>query len=517
MTKPLPEHFAAIHLGSEQVSMQIIEYTCLQDMKVIDRVSRNVDLGEEMFQTRKISFSTLNEVCELLKGYKRLLKEYGVRDYRLVATTAVREAENQNYIIDQIKVKTGLIVRVVDMPQEIFYKYISSYHNLAEQGLTADTEGILFVDISSGGLGMTLLQEETIKFQQNLHIGALRIKESFDLSQRESAHFHQALEEFIFSAVEPTQQYLGNINIRYLSLSGIETGLLLKMLKQERCGTAFCSVSLSAFEGLYEQVKQLNLSQLMQIFNLTEDMAEMVLPTLVLYHQILALTNVQEMVIPCDNFMDGITLLYLAEKKRDPWLKVIEDQVFSLVETLSKRYRSETRHVQAVAELSLLVFDKMSKIHGLGKEERNLLRGAAILHDVGKFINLRRHYYYSYRLIVSFDIIGFSDREKAIMGNIVYYHSNGIPSDGQYHFARLAKKDKVTVAKLAAIIRLADALDCSHRQKVSQSTVALKGNEMTIQVKVMNDYALEEWTFADKADFFEDVFGIRAILERVIK
>lgn len=514
MVKQTPEYFAAIHLGSEQVSMQIVEYTCLQDMKVIDQVSRRVDLGEEMFQTHKISFGTLNQVCNLLKGYWRLLKDYGVKDYRLVATTAVREATNQNYIIDQIKVKTGLRVSVVDMPQEIFYKYVSSYHNLAEQGLTADKEGILFVDISSGGLGMTLLQEETIRFQQNLHIGALRIKEGFELAQRESAHFHQALEEYIYSAVEPVKNYLENCRIRYLSLSGIETGLLLKMLHKVRRGNQFCVISVDEFNVLYEQVNRLNVPQLMQIFDLTIDMAEMVLPTLVLYHQMLSLTHVQEIVIPCDNFKDGITLLHLAEQKRDPWIKGIENQIFSLVWNLSKRYLSDTKHARMVEKLSLLLFDKMKKLHGLDKRERFLLQGAAILHEIGKFVSLRRHYYHSYQLIVSSDIMGFSDREKAIMANVAYYHTKGIPHSGQANYAELLEEDKVTVAKLAAMIRLADAMDRSHRNKVKKVNISLKGNELFIKVAVHEDYSLEEWTFASKADFFEDVFGVRALLER---
>ena len=116
--------FAAIHLGSEQVGIQIVQYQDVDDIKVIDQAARQVLLGEETFKTGRISFTAMNELCELLKGYRRMMAEYGVRDYRLLATTAVREAANRDYILDQIKVKTGLNVEIVDMPQEIFYKYV---------------------------------------------------------------------------------------------------------------------------------------------------------------------------------------------------------------------------------------------------------------------------------------------------------------------------------------------------------------------------------------------------------
>ena len=364
---------------------------------------------------------------------------------------------------------------------------------------------------------MTLLEDEVIRFQQNLHIGALRIKESFSATQRDSMHFHEALEEFIYAAVEPVKLYLSQLKIHYLSLSGIETELLLTMLGKQRSGKNVCKVSLDEFDALYTQVKRLNLSQLQQLYGLTEDVAEMVLPTLVLYQQILSLTNVKEIVISFDQFMDGITLLYISEKKQDGWLKDIEKQVFSLIRSIGKRYHYDKAHAQAVEQFSLLIFDCMAKIHGLGKRERLLLQAAAILHDIGKFISLRNHAYYSYRLILSSDILGFSEAEKAIMASVAYYHSQGISGEVHYNYAMLPTASKVTAAKLAAIIRLADAMERSHRQKVLAAAALLKGNELTIQVRVREDYSLEEWTFAKKADFFEDVFGLRANLERVEK
>ena len=151
--------FAAIHLGSEQVSIQIAEFQTLQDIRIIDRASFQAPLGEETFKTGRISFSAVSQTCELLKGFRRMINEYGVRDYRLLATTAVREAENQQYIIDQIRVKTGFRVEVVDMPLEIFYKYIALFRSMAMKQLIQPGKPLLFVDISSGGLGITLYKE----------------------------------------------------------------------------------------------------------------------------------------------------------------------------------------------------------------------------------------------------------------------------------------------------------------------------------------------------------------------
>jgi exopolyphosphatase/guanosine-5'-triphosphate,3'-diphosphate pyrophosphatase len=509
----MPELFAAIHLGSEQVSLQIVEYNKLSDLKIIERATRQVVLGEETFKTGKISFSTVAETCELLKGYRRTLTEYGVKDFRLMATTAVREAQNQQYIIDQIKVKTGFDVEVVDMPQEIFLKYIALYKTVSEHGLVNPRDGLLFVDISSGGLGITLYKDGSLKYQQNIHIGALRIKESFEKHQRDSAHFHAALSEYIFSTIDSVEQELGQQKIKYLVLSGIETRLLLRMLGREQ-KARLEYVSLDDFNKLYQQVKGLNLPQIMTAFDLTEARAEMVLPTIVLYRQILSLTTVEHIVIPNDQLLDGYILKHVAEKTKDSWMKVIEDQIICLAHEIGAKYQHDTKHAAAVERFSLLLFDRLAKFHGLGRRERFLLKVACMLHDIGKFVCLRRHYFYSYRLIVSSDILGFSEEEKAVIANIAHYHSKGTPSNNDANYAFLTKEQKVVVAKLAALIRLADAIDRSHRQKVTDCDIAFKGDDMHILVSTREDISLEEWTFADKADFFQDVYGIKPILIR---
>lgn len=508
-----PDLFGVIHLGSEQAGIQIVQYKTLSDIKVVDKAFREVTLGEETFKTGKISFGTLNEVCDMLKGYRRMLQEYGVKDYRLVATTAIREARNQRYIMDQISVKTGFQVEVVDMPKEIYYKYTALFKLMQEHQVVNRKDTLLFVDISSGGLGFTLYEDGRIKYQQNIHIGALRIKESFEKNQRESIHFHQALAEYIFSTIEPVKEEISRHKIKYVVLGGSETRLVLTMLGRS-IGEPLMFVEPSEFTALYDKLQTYNVPQLMAAYQFNEARAEMVLPTMMLYQQILSLTDVGQLVVPNAAFIDGITLHHVAEITQDQFVSEMEGQIVSLAHAVGRKFNYDIHHAQAVSDLSLCLFDHLVKAHGLGKRERFLLKVAGILHDIGKYINLRRHYFYSYRLILSSDIFGFSEEEKHIMANVAYYHSKGTPSDTEVNFQGLTEDQKRLLAKLVAIMRLADAIDRSHRQKIQNPSISVRGDEIIIAYTSVEDTTLEEWTFADKAAFFEEVFGIRARLER---
>ncbi|MBP2656102.1 MAG: guanosine pentaphosphate phosphohydrolase [Firmicutes bacterium] len=508
-----PRLFGVIHIGSEQVSLQIVEYFSLEDMRVVERVCSQVSLGEETFKNGRIDFCAVKEICELLKGYRRILNEYGVKEYRLLATTAIREAENREYIVDQIRVKTGFTVDVVDMIQEIFHKYVTMFRAVEKRGLVLGAEGILFVDISSGGLGITLYEDEILKYQQNIHIGALRIKESFDKYQRQSLCFYQALTEFISSTIRPVGVELGGSRIKYMVLSGVETGMLLKMLGHEEAGN-LKSIGVADFLNLHDRVKRLNIPQVMQEFKLSQHRAEMVLPTIVLYKQILDLANVEDIIVSNAQFSDGITICDIGARTNDSWLTTIDKQIVSLAHAIGRKYKYDQKHAANVEQTALVLFDRLIKVHGLSKRERFILQVAAILHDVGKFISLRRHYFYSYRIISSADILGFSEEEKVMMANIAFYHSKGTPSSNDPEFAVLAPEKQMTVAKLAAIIRLADAIDRSHFQKAIIRDVVLSGDELIICVSSEMDISLEEWTFFDKAEFFARVFGIKAVLRR---
>ncbi len=505
--------FAAIHLGSEMISMQIAEYRGTDRYKIVELCNRRIRLGEETFKNKVIPFSLVNEICDILQGFKLLMEEYGVEEYKIQATTAVREARNQIFLLDQIYSKTGLVVDVVDMPREIYTKYVAIRNTLREHKITSEREGMLMMDISSGGLGITFIQDEEIKYQENFHVGIIRIKESFERNKRESLHFNRALTEFLTSTIGPVRRELDQEEVKYLVLSGTETELILNMLGLD-VNQKLHRIKAEDFHKFFSQMRKLNLPQMIKVYNIPENVAELVLPTVLLYEQLLDLVPAQEVIVTADRFIDGMQLLHIGNKTNLMLQKNWEQELISLFHCIGKRYLFDKKHVGQVERLSLVMFDKLAKSYGMGERERLLLRGAAILHDIGKYICMRSHSSYSYQLIMATDIIGFSDRDKKIIALAAYYHANKLFE--QSSSAPAVDKDLVAiVAKLAAILRMADAMDRSYLQKIRQCSVNIKDKKMTVLATSKVDLALEEWTFAAKASFFEEVYGLEAILERV--
>jgi len=160
------------------------------------------------------------------------------------------------------------------------------------------------------------------------------------------------------------------------------------------------------------------------------------------------------------------------------------------------------------------IFDSMKKVHGLGKRERLYLQIAAILHDCGKYISLVNIGETSYNIIMATEMIGLSHMEREIVASVVRFNHSEFTYYGQPGGDGFDKEIYLVVAKLTAILRLANSLDRSHKQKLKGLKAQLKEGELILQVETLEDITLEACFFEQRAEFFTEVFSITPVLKQ---
>ena len=139
---------------------------------------------------------------------------------------------------------------------------------------------------------------------------------------------------------------------------------------------------------------------------------------------------------------------------------------------------------------------------------------AVMLHDVGKYISLNNVADSSYNIIMSNEIIGLSHIEREMVALIAKYNTAVLPSyDELVMESSLSAEQYLTVSELTAIVRLANALDRSHLQKIQSIRAALKERELHLSLTVDRDFTLEQGLCQDKLDFFNEVFSIQPIIK----
>jgi exopolyphosphatase/guanosine-5'-triphosphate,3'-diphosphate pyrophosphatase len=181
---------------------------------------------------------------------------------------------------------------------------------------------------------------------------------------------------------------------------------------------------------------------------------------------------------------------------------------------LANHYNVEPIHRDIVTKFALHLFNQLKPLHRLGKREAVLLEVASILHDVGNYISVHSHYIHSEYIIRHSDIIGLSQEEKEIVAAIAKYHSVTTPSADLSHFNQISTENRRLISKLAAILRLADALDDDRQQKIKKISVSIKNHHVIISAYSKDSLAYENWIFNSKSQFFQETYGLKPILKQ---
>jgi len=205
------------------------------------------------------------------------------------------------------------------------------------------------------------------------------------------------------------------------------------------------------------------------------------------------------------------------EAESKPPVADIADHRLRGVHAVGRRYGYEEAHAQHVARLAESIFDQLlpldSSAH-LTRHHRTLLSAASLLHDVGYHIAHENHHKHALYLIRNSELTGFSEAEREVIANVARYHRGPLPKERHEDYAALNGADRETVRMLAAILRLADALDRAHENRVTDVRCQRDGQGIHMQLKSSANCDREIFAAEQKRDLFEEVFGARLIFSR---
>jgi exopolyphosphatase/guanosine-5'-triphosphate,3'-diphosphate pyrophosphatase len=247
--------------------------------------------------------------------------------------------------------------------------------------------------------------------------------------------------------------------------------------------------------------------------NVSDDLAENFYPICNIFLSIINFLECEEIFIPDFTFKDCI-VSQAADKYCDVNDKsLLEKQIIINSQNIGRTFNYDESHALKVLELSIKFFDQTESLHQLGSHEKCLLMAAAILHDIGLAISNRSHHKHSQYIVSTQNFFYYSDEDRQIIANIVRYHRKTFPKLTHSDYSSLSHKSKMTVCKLSAILRIADSLDNNHRQLVEDLNVTIKKKSINIDIKTKDSIPIEEYSFNNKKDFFEDFFGLRVVLK----
>lgn len=498
---------AAIDIGSNAIRLLIATVNGDGTIHVVENIREAVRLGQDVFTSGTIAEETIEKAAEALTRFKSLIDTHGARWKKAVATSATREALNRELFIDRIEQAGGVEVSVISGEEEarLIHLAVSSKLNLKNKRA-------MLIDIGGGSVEITLVADGQILSTESYRMGTVRLLQVLGEKKHGEKHFTQLVREYVDATQRRLRKELGKEKIDLCAGTGGNVEALGDLRKELFGKDRNSVIAADELDALVRKLQSMTYEERVQQLRLRPDRADVIVPAAIVLQKVVKLANVDEVQIPAVGLKDGLLLdmiqeLY-GEKKISP-----REQVFTSALQIGRKYMFDEQHGLAVARYATQLFDQTRALHNLPIEYRTLLEVAALLHDVGSFINMTGHHKHTFYLLTATPIIGLSKDQNALVANIARYHRKSLPKISHEGYAALSSKDRVIVSKLAALLRLADAMDNEHAGKVESFTVEYKKPKFIIALNGEGDLLLEKWALMNKSAMFEQVYNVKLVLE----
>lgn len=495
--------FAAIYIGSYEVSMKIFEISPNRKIRQIDHLRSRLELGKDAYNKGVIGYELVEDLCQVLKEFHSIMEGYKVNDYKAYAGNVLRAVSNELFIVDQIRLRTQIEVNIISNSEHRFMNYKSLA--AAPEFEKLIQKGTVVVDVGGGSMQITLFRKGTAVTTQHIELGIMRIWEKLAKIRNMVSHYETQIQELIDKELEIFKRlYLSDQEIKYVIFMGDYINDMVKgFSKKEEDGT----IETERFLKLLNKWHKKSPEELSRELNLANDRDPLILPSVVLYKRLTEEMNADYIWVPGVGINDGIVCDYAEKNKMIRFEHDFKEDILAASKNLAERFQSYSAHTEAVLTMSTVIFDAMKKVHGMGKRERLLMQAAAILHDCGRYVSLVNQSECSYQIIMASEIIGMSHLEREIVATTVKH--SALPMQPYESVKdKMNQENYMVVSKLMAILKIANAMDRSHKQKFKNMKAVLKDRELVITMETEESVVLEKGLFSSYADSFEEVFSV---------
>jgi exopolyphosphatase / guanosine-5'-triphosphate,3'-diphosphate pyrophosphatase len=502
---------AAIDVGSNSVHMIIAEVSRDGHLEVVDRVKEMVRLGRRSFTTGRLTEEAMEMTVRALANFRRLAHVRRVDRMRAVATSAVREARNRAEFIRRIRRETGIAVEVISGTEEAKLIYDAARHALGLEGGPH-----LLVDVGGGSVELVLVKDARPLWMKSVKLGAARLMERFLIDDPPTAAQRKRLEKHLQEQIGDLMRAARRAKVvRAIGTSGTINTIvaMARAARGEESGRLHgATASATEVARLSRELLEANAAMRMDLPGIDTKRADYMAAAGMLADFVLRHSGAPELAACTWALREGL-LLGLARTADSGDSK--EARRRRSVKALATRFSGSNEHGRQVAKLALKLFDATALLLGLPENGRELLEYAALLHDIGHAIDHDRHNRHSYYLVKNAELLGFEPAEVEVIALAARGHRKQAGQLDSPELQSLSAGKRRLVRGLAAILRVADALDRSHFAVVKTIDVSYSPGRLVIEVGSNREKAdLELWTCERRTDLLSKLLDRRVILQQ---
>jgi len=515
---------AAIDVGSNSIKLVVVDAAASDSLAVLAREKETVRLGHDTLREERLPPAAIERAVDCIKRFRLIAEARGAERIFAVATASVREAGNSAQFIKEVGRKAGVSVEVLSAIEEGRLIGLA-----AAQGCAGTSASILNLDIGGGSTEISVMRDGAPAGLFSVKLGAIGLTERFIFHDPPKTKELKWLREEVRAALErPARELRG---VRWQQATGtsgtilaIGTSLRLRALRaedrqMEGARPAGDEIELAKLTRFNSRIAEMTSAERRAVPGISAQRSEIIIAGGQILEGAMHALGINSLRTCSWALREGILIDRLREIEAEskPPLPDLADYRLRGVHAVGRRFGYEETHAHQVARLAERIFDYLSRSSlpaNLDRHRRTMLSAAALLHDVGYHIAHESHHKHSLYLIKNSELTGFSETERDVIANVARYHRGPEPKERHEYFAVLNQTDRDTVSALAAIVRIADALDRRHDSRVSDLRCVRNGRLLQIELQSSGNCDREIYAAEQKRGMFEQVFNCRLAFTR---
>jgi exopolyphosphatase / guanosine-5'-triphosphate,3'-diphosphate pyrophosphatase len=508
---PPARQVAVIDIGTSSVRMAIAEINTAGQVRQLETLAQAVNLGKDAFIRGAISKSTTEECVRVLKSYRKILKDYQIENpaqVRVVATSAVREATNRLAFVDRVYIATGFQIEPLDEAEVIRITFLGIQPFLLSDPTLASSRALV-TEVGGGSTELLLVKGADVDYSHTYRLGSLRLRETLEALRAPMLKVRNIMETHIHRTVEEIAEHVSRDGPIELIAMGGDVRFAVRHLQPEWDGRSLARLPLKGLEDFTNKILGQSEDRIVRKYRLSYPEAETLGPALLAYVLLAKELQLASVLVTNVNLRDGLLSEMAAS---DAWSKEFSQQIVRSALDLGRKFGFDEAHATHVGQLCSKLFQHLREEHQLTSRYEVILQVAALLHEIGLFVSNRSYHKHSLYLIRNSELFGLGKKDLLLAALVARYHRRASPQPTHEGFATLDRDERVAVAKLAAILRVADALDESRSQRIHELTVEYERDRLVISIPLVEDLSLENLALKQNGALFEETYGTPVLL-----
>jgi len=515
--------FAAVDIGSNSCRLKIASVQ-MHRLKTLHEDREVTRLGESVFQTGVISPEAMAATIRALKRFHKAVQLHVVDKVRVVATSAMRDARNAAAFTEWVKSTTGWNVEVISGLEEGRLIHLGVVtHEVGARGRC------LLIDLGGGSCEVTVSDGGRIKTMVSMPLGAVRLQEEFLRNDPPAKEDVARLKQYIERELRRAEKKLGTPRVGLVIATSGTAAALAEASGHVRKGRAskktlakkrldrvgVMTADTPDVRKLADRMAKMNNAQREAVPGIGPRRSEIIVGGSLVYASLLERMGLKGFRYSPLGLRDGVLAQMLAEVdlRTSVHLK-IENERWAGVLEVCERYGIEQRKAEPVRQHVVELFDALARVHELPEEYRLWLEAAAMMQDVGKFMNHQGHYRHTQYIIANSEIFGFSPEQRMIVSAIARYMGKSRPEPMDRPMRWISMEEHVHVTRAVVLLRLAVALNQDRASAVLQVQTHVYPKRVLLElVPGRGGAELEAWSLRKEAGYFREVFRRELFVE----